>query len=406
MSRKGSLSAETGSIQAECDNCVLVGTAAFDTGQARTGARSFKCAGGGGGGYVNFQNILDSTGGRDYYKHVAFRLASGTLTGEAHILWVWSQTGSEQVMVFIDTAGLLKVRWNDVSPTVVSSGLTPTRDAWHVIELRTRFNAASNDEFELKIDGVTAIATQSRALTTGSIGDLFFGEANGTSNLDMWFDDLLVNDNQGANDATWPGDHRLDVLWPTSENAVAATFLKPGGGNTLRYSSIDNVPPVGVAHSTSAANAEKQIYNIASTITDNADFNMESFTTAGLGASDVVNHVQLLAMTGVNSVTTRAGALRTVSNPAQGAEDSIANVGSGAAAGAYPTNWKRIAGAMQYAPTVVNGTSPVCRFGKRAASTDSEMVTMLGLFVDYSPSTATPPPPVISNAAAQRAASW
>lgn len=188
-----------------------------------------------------------------------------------------------------------------------------------------------------------------------------------------------VNDSTGEKETSRLGARLGAYLRPISDKANTG-FTAGAGGTEKLWESQDNAPLTGVV--LASATNTSQIKDANNNATDNVEFNLSSYETAGIGASDTVTLVQLLAAGGNSTVTSRTLSAALVSNP----EIVATTLASGTtAAGTHPTGWKFIKSAMQYVPTVTKGTSPVLRLKKGTASTDSMMYEGAGLLVEFIP---------------------
>jgi hypothetical protein len=235
----------------------------------------------------------------------------------------------------------------------------------------------------LTIDGATEI--------TGSPGAISGAQTRVGCNdtvaagFTVYYADLRIDDS-----AIPSGLGKVPLLLPTSDNARNG-WTGGVGGTTNLFQAVDNTPPVGTDTETDTT----QIESATNSATDDCDFNMTTYSAAGIGASDTINAVQALCVHGEDITTgTKAGALKIVSNPAQSVEDTF-NYGNDAGAlGVYPTLWTVTQGTTQDAPTISSlSTAPVLRIGKRTATTRVVSCCFMGMYVDYTPGATTKAPP-------------
>lgn len=290
--------------------------------------------------------------------------------------------------VGVDKNGVLSpMQFDGVNLVAIGAGTAQLAlNVEYLLEMKVTRNGANQiTEITVRLNGAQIGTWTGTSSADVSLNQLFLGDDAGTGGQTVRFGTLIVNDSTGGSENTFRGDHRVACMLWSSDNALGTGWEAPqttGSDTTAIGSAIDNTPPVGVAHSDADANNQKYIFNAASNATTNADFNLPTYTAAGV--TGAVRAVQLIACTGSSSATDTAGALRIVSNPAQGAEDSFAAFDNGVA-GTHPTNWRRVAGTVQYSPAPTLGTAVVVRVGKRTATTRVAMVDLLVLLVDYSP---------------------
>lgn len=300
--------------------------------------------------------------------------------------------GNPTVAAVLTPAGKFQL-WNVVTNTQIGSDsaatvANTTLGPWYRLELSFNHPSGSADftNVELRVDGVTVAsgtATGASPSLGGSNG-LLLGYINATSGgigtRECYIDDVAVNDSVGTSQNTWPGEGKIVVLRPTSDNARGGWTA--GAGATASLFAALNSTPTGKA--VASETNTSQIKSVLNSATDNYDANMTSYTAAGIGSTDTITLVVAACNHAEGTTTgTKLGALKIVSNPAQSTEDGFTYGSDGTAAGAFPTNWVTTQGSTQYSPTVVKGTAPVVRVGKRSSTNNEVDVDMLALTVEY-----------------------
>jgi hypothetical protein len=297
--------------------------------------------------------------------------------------------------VRLTTTGTLQL-WDDSgTPAQIgsdSAGLSV--DTWYRVEFRVRTNtSASDDTAELLLDGATVATTTTASLTTFGVGTFSYGwvTAPGASKV-IYMDDIAVNDDQGANQNTYPGDGKVVLALPISDNAVGTGWTL-GTGTAISsngWSAVDSTPPNGVTN-VEAGSDQKQIRNASSNASVSYDANLTTYTTAGIVAADTINVlVPIVATAAPVSTSAKQGLVGLASNPAittiaLGAGGVSGAFWSGATEGTYPSGWKISYGTTTYAPSVTLGTSPVMRITQVTSSTRIATVCFMGMYVDYTP---------------------
>lgn len=279
-----------------------------------------------------------------------------------------------------------------VGGSVVGTSTTALTD--DTKKYRIEYNAPIGDgDILVKIDGVTEITH-----AHGGGNNLFPAECVGctdtaASACEMYFDDYVVDD------AGWIGDTKDIILPAQTDSAVGTDWQKPGGGTTDLATSVNNTPPVGIANSTSSADAEKQIRN-AGNNSANYVANLQIYDEV-IAAADTINAVQAIAVVAAPvSQGAKTGGLA-VDNPTQTIQTFTASVAgqfwSGTAQGTYPTGWKVQRNAIIDNPSITRNVSPQLTIditGGTASRIAS--VCFMGLYVDYTPAAAAatiaPPP--------------
>jgi hypothetical protein len=233
----------------------------------------------------------------------------------------------------------------------------------------------------LYVDGVSQVS----ATTTASQVRSYFGATGTTAaTYTAYFDDI------SRDDAALPGAGAVLLLKPTTLNNANGWVEGDGAGTAGMAAAVATCPPPGVASAdeTAATNIE----SATNSATDDCDMNMTTYAAAGIGASDTINAVQGFVRHGEDIATTsKNGAHIIVSNPTQVGENTW-NYGDGAHGAESGTNvWATAAGTIQTSPSVVLGTAPVLRVGKRTATTRVVCVDFMGIYVDYTPGEAWTP---------------
>jgi hypothetical protein len=381
---------------------------AYDTGTVRSGAVSWKCQ-----GTVSLSSSVQQTitqaVGTTYYvrAYVNFSVLPDPSAAQTPILgqagrWTVSHKKADNK---------LYLQYNLVD--IGSPSAAITTGVWYMLELAWRVGTGALDYAEFKLDG-TSIASEtnsSRVDTAGSNVQAGFLLASNTGVV--FVDDIAINDDTGGSQNSWPGDGKVVLLVPTSDNARSAGWVGGAGGTTSLFAAVDNTPPVGVADT---GTNTSQIRNATAEANTNYDANMTTYTAAGVGASDTVNVVVPLISTAAPVVTSsKQGTVGVASNPAitniaLGAGGVAGAFWSGVAAGTYPTGWKASFGTTTYAPSVTLGTAPVMRVTQVTSSTRIADVCFMGMYVDYTPAAAPPdahgPAPRVANQAVHRSSVW
>lgn len=262
------------------------------------------------------------------------------------------------------------------------SAATLTTNTDYMVELAQSIGVGAVDYVEGRVDGVSIASTSTANITDTAAASFTIGWETAPGNTtSLIADDIVVSDNAAS--GTWPGDGKVVLLKPISDNARVG-WTGGGGATTNLFGDVDNTPPAGAL----TAAAGTQIKDAVSNTTDHYDPNLTDYTTAGVGASDTINCVHIIAN---HARSTNAGVVhgfKMVSNPviAEGTQAPQT-----AAAGAYPTNWKWFAKPGATAPSVTLGTSPVMSVRKSTTGSPGAVnsyVDFMGAYVDYTPAAA------------------
>lgn len=377
---------------AEGKDSILDGLGSFGTGVTiettiiRSGIASYKWSesGGAGGGFT-----FGFTGatGRTYYVCKHIYIATLPTTEDLYVLAISTAGSVDLVTVRLKPNGTIYL-YDDINGAQVGSASGAlSLNTWYRIELACKIGASSNDDYgECLLNGASVASSTTLNLGTTAPGQIAYTNvtvSGGSDTFTIYDDDLFLNDSQGSVNNSWPGGRKVICLLPISDNARGTNWVTGTGSTSNLYAEIANRPPLGTASSNTTTTPSK-IKNAASDTTGNYDANMTSYTTGGIGASDIINAVRGVFDLGCSSATSTSGAVEVLSNPAEGGETGV-NFSSGAIAGTWPSNWRQQINSLIETPTVTKGTSPVLRVGKRQATTRVGMCDFMGLMVDYTP---------------------
>lgn len=379
----------------------VTGAPTADTTIKRTGAASFK-----------FNTAAGSVASAVTFKPLPSALAD-TVFCRAYMQFTDLPTTGGQILNFKVASAIVSCRlssggkfqlWNETgTPAQIGSNSAATVTAadgiWYRVELSVTIGTGSVDACELQVDGVSVASGSSLSLTDTVIQSMQVGwcvAGMGTSKV-CYADDVAVNNSTGASQNTWPGPGKVVLLLPTSDNSAGswrAGSAANAAANGALFEAINNTPPVGTA--TPLAVTAGISNAISGATNPNGDFNMATYASQGIGASDVINAVTLIVVHGEDvSTGAKTGTFTIVSNPTQSGTDTIGDNNSGqfgpSAGGAvatYASGWIGERGSPQYPSSVTVGTSPVARITKVDTGTRAADCCFMGLYVDYTPAVA------------------
>lgn len=389
----------------------------FDTGGAaasaqssvkRTGGFAAQCSSGAGNATSFVQFPFTAVASRSYFLRAYFcfaQLPSSTI----QILRIGTTVG---IAIRMTSGGLLQL-WDIQNAAQIgsaSSGLTADSTTFYRLEFVMVLDGSGRPSSATGLLDGTQFATGSIS-TSSSPESLFqagWTAAPGATRT-CYVDDVALNDDQGGSQNTYPGSGGVLLLAPVSDNAVGSGWTTSGASGSNLFSNVDNEPPTGIADTTS--NEGHQIRN-ASSNTASYDCNLNDYTTAGVPTGATINVVDpIIATAAPVSTGAKTGSVGIVSNP------NIANIAltansnqfwTGTAAGTYFTGWKWSHGTVTYAPSVTLGTDPVMRVTITGGTASRiAMVCFMGMYVDYTPSTAAlAPPERLALQAMNRSTNW
>jgi hypothetical protein len=276
--------------------------------------------------------------------------------------------GSSASSIRVDASGTLSWWDTTVARGTSSSGVV-VENQWQMVSWEY-----SAGRMKLYLDGNLLFETST---AVGSPPMNWGNSFGNTDTFDLYIDDISIDN------SVRPEEAKIVALLPVSDNAVGSGWEKPGGATTNLYTSLNNVPPVGVADSTSATYAENFVRNPAAVANSDLDLNMMTYADAGIASTDVIRAIELLVMTSVAvSTSPKTIALGIISNPVSGWNGSL-NPYETTAAGTEPTGWKRIWESSASFPSVTRSSNPVVRLRQVTSSTRILMVEYAAIMVEY-----------------------
>lgn len=358
------------------------GTTSYQATTARNGGRALQC----GPSAANYEQVIGLTHTVDVPTYARFYFRFTAAPTETLQVWAWRLNGTVVATLDLLTTRALRLNVNASGSAGNSSVLSV--DTWYRIETAITIPASGNGSVELRIDGVTAVGPSAGNVgttlttTTHRIGHVTGSETAAT----LYFDDLAINDGTGANQNTWPGPGNVTLLKPTSDNTKGTGWEGPqttGSDTTDLYQNVDNVPPVGVAHSDVDANAGAYVFNAAN-LGAASDFrvNCQSMSDAGIPSSAIPVLTQAYMRASCDSTTGTNNMELQGITPADSAV--TCNVEQTAVAGTEPTGWKSFRTVYTSLPTLAHATNPVVEATKiLTGSTRAHMADQMGLLVEW-----------------------
>lgn len=366
-----------------------------DTTLFRSGLASWKCDSGAGNTNVDAGIALGVTAQASTTYFLRAYLCFTNLPGATHTVMAFGNVpGGTGYSVKITTGGKLRLYFgagqvgSDSVATISADGST-----WYRVELKVVMDASSQiSAGELQLDGVSVATDSGRTLAVTPTGFPvgwvpFGGEAAPGANSVLNIDDAAINDSTGSLNNTWPGDGKVVMLFPISDNARVG-WTNAAAGTTNLFNDVDNTPPLGVASPTTQP---QQIKRAANNTTDTYDANLTSYTTAGLDAADTLNAITIWFNIGYSNANVSSQGLQMLSNPVI---SEFTTSTDGSVAGTYNSHWTWGSKVSEYSGTVSSnvtvGTSPVLRVRKNTASASRiQFCDFMGAYVDYTPVVAT-----------------
>ena len=327
--------------------------------------------------------ILTGNGDASFIR-VYFNTTSITPSANSTIILLANPAGATFASIRLKTTGELQLL-NSSSTQIGSDSAALVADTWYRIEISFTLNTGGNDTVSARIDGVEfASGAPTGPSNTEVIGRVRLGWVSAAAaGITLYFDDFAWNDSSGTTQNSWPGEGKIVLLTPTSDNQVG-DWTGGAGGVTNLWEALNNAPPVGTATETNTS----QIENATNGGGTDYIANLTDYSTAGLTASDTINVVQAFVDTGEDAAAnTKTGQFKLASNPA-GNFTAFTFADDNGALGTWPNGWRCMWSESVDAPSVTLGTSPTIELDNTTASTDVVSVDSMGAYVDYQESEA------------------
>lgn len=309
-------------------------------------------------------------------------------------------TNSTTILTLNTTGTLTISDGSSTTPTTSSNALTAD-SLWHRIDMDV--NGTTRTVY---VDGVQW--AQNTSGGTASPNSTF-NYGNGTTTLDIYFDDLALDD--ASIGAPAAGANNIVILLKPTAGTNAGSWTAGAGGTGDIHAAVASIPPVGLSVETNTS----QIKNLASGTALDYVATMQSYTVGGVPAGATINAVMAICEDGEEVATgTKSGGIWIASNPTQSAVVVGAGVGFDygddvGALGTSPTGWATHRGIVAVAPTVTLGTAPTMTVRKGSSTTREADVDFMGIYVDYTPaavSTFIAAKPLIIDQAVNRASTY
>ena len=197
----------------------------------------------------------------------------------AKILVFQDNAGTDQASIRFDNSANTLELWNEEdgaqvgsdSVTVIATG------TWYMIELKIDATTIGSTVLGARLDNVE-FATNTVNHANG-VKTLAWGAITTSTTSDSYWDDLAINQGKGATQNTYPGPGAVVAMQPDAvgDNTAWAVSVSCAAVN---YTCVDEVPPNDATDAVATT-----------TINQIEDNNLESATSAGIGANDRITLV-------------------------------------------------------------------------------------------------------------------
>jgi hypothetical protein len=149
-----------------------------------------------GGSAMNLRKNLGATYPELYFR-THFNLKSQASGSNVSLLWFRTGSDTGIFKTYIDgNNGRLCLR-NEITLTnTCATGVTPSQNAWHTLEMQGIVNGTGASTHKIWLDGVeiTALSSTTADLGSSNIGRVYMGETTSGRTYDIVFDDVMIQD--------------------------------------------------------------------------------------------------------------------------------------------------------------------------------------------------------------------
>lgn len=257
--------------------------------------------------YVEQQLLTSATVERTFHR---FYLYIASLPTSTTAIYAIGQSGFFPTYLRLSNTGTLRLYDANLSTDSGTASSALSTNTWYRIEIDHTDGGAGNGNVLAYIDGVNFSGTASMSGING-FSRVRMGVYSFTASADLYFDDWAINDISGSAQTSLPGAGSVVHMQPDAagdNNAWSTSVVGGTAGAANNFTRINELTP-----------DDATSYN-ATTVTGTTtidDFNMESSTAAGIGASDTITLVQVGGRVG-SSATTTASLVYRIKSQASG----------------------------------------------------------------------------------------
>ena len=239
---------ESGNLIAETDS--IASSPFVNTGFARTGLYKF------GTNSTSDQGVWNFPGADTIFMGVGFYIDDMPSNNNQDFLILASSNSTISLRAYVNgTINLLR----SGAHLANSSPVLFTLDTYHYLELWVFMD--NSGRAVLKMDGVTIIDFTGDTLAS-SDPNMSKLTLKGQQSLDIYYDDLVVNNDAGDFNNTWPGIVSLEPLFPTATGTV--TQLSRGGADSgNNWDQVNEQPANSSEYVYSTATGTYDLYGLA-----------------------------------------------------------------------------------------------------------------------------------------------
>lgn len=233
---------------------VASGSPSIQTSTVRSGTYALRANQGGTAGSNAISRTMsaaDTSG--TYWVSFLLRIADAPDT-LPQSLFIWgngnsSAAGSGPIHIRLKSGPALQIH-NVLTSTSTDGSTTLSLNTWYLVELKVVLGDSPNGSVELRLNGSVEALQGSTDTLDGSNGfNKFFlgvsvgGLVSASANYDLFFDDFKINDESGSfQNAGYPGDGKIALIKPASDNTITWTRNGAGCTGTSNADCVDDLP--------------------------------------------------------------------------------------------------------------------------------------------------------------------
>lgn len=213
---------------------------------------------------------------RDTYYRYVTGVSDAQFFGRAYIYVAAAPTANARILrimeIGIDTRTSIRIK-SDMTLILTDSAGTQigspssalSTSTWYTLELTYKNNApVPTSTMEARLNG-SVFATTSIATTIDGSNAFVWGNTDGDTTLNIYYDDIAVNDTSGGSQTSYPGEGKVLYLVPTAAGD-ANTFATQTGGTAGAGNNFTRVnettPDDATTFNGSSTLNEEDLFNI------------------------------------------------------------------------------------------------------------------------------------------------
>jgi hypothetical protein len=154
--------------------------------------------------------------------------------------------------------------WDNVAQ-IGSDSSALDLDTWYCIEMYYYNNTTSGKlELSARINGAATFASTTTSTNTGGVYAYSFGDISGNASIEVYFDDIAVNNTTGTSQNSWPGAGSIVCLLPSASGDANSWQDNAGSAGTVNnYALVNEIPFETTTYIQSTTLNNEDLYNVS-----------------------------------------------------------------------------------------------------------------------------------------------